>query len=540
MTIASVALLGVGLAHCGGDDGSGDPGGFVASPGQQPSTGTTTVDYGLRPTPDGFGFQNYGNQVNGADVINLTRPTMEQLFGTAVCSGRDTDGVCILTPTAYRWAEENWAGMQGGHCYGMSVLAARFHDGLARPGDFGASTTNALQLAGNVPLQAEIGKWFVTQSFNEVVQQRSVLSANEAVTFLETQLGNRTDSYTLGFYFIDAVGQRRGGHAVTPYGVTDEGGGQKRIWIYDNNFPNVQRYIEVDTNTNSWQYSTAANPAEPADTYVGNLGNGNHLEFYPTKAHTLPAQWPYGYDAQGVTIGQVLFDTETDMVLTNPEGKRVGFVDGKLLNEIDKATLHFPVSAGLWADTPEPIINVPVDQILTARFAGSQVKSTHASRVALIGQGYAMGARDMVLVEGSDDELVFSEKGTAVTYTTTKNVSPTVFVDHETQNEDYRFEVKTTGGAGGQAIDMWLEPKESQMGIAIIGDPGALSFEINVTRTGADVEETFNAQGNLTNEVDVWYFLYGNWAGDGTPMTILIDEGGDGTIDEEFQLDDIQ
>src|SRR5262249_46235282 len=72
-------------------------------------------------------------------------------------------------------------------------------------------------------------------------------------------------SYDIGFYMRDGSG----GHAVTPIGVQDIDAKHSRIVIYDNNFPGQDRHIEIDTEANTWRYSTAADPNDAVNDYEG-------------------------------------------------------------------------------------------------------------------------------------------------------------------------------------------------------------------------------------------------------------------------------
>ena len=69
----------------------------------------------------------------------------------------------------------------------------------------------------------------------------------------------------MGIYKRD----RTGGHAITPYAVEDRGDGVYWIMVYDNNYPGAARAIEVNTKTDTWNYSGSTNPAEAAGKYEG-------------------------------------------------------------------------------------------------------------------------------------------------------------------------------------------------------------------------------------------------------------------------------
>jgi hypothetical protein len=58
-----------------------------------------------------------------------------------------------------------------------------------------------------------------------------------------------------------------GGHAITPYAVLDRGAGMYDIAVYDNNYPLRALAVTVDTNTDSFVYTSATNPNSPSYTW---------------------------------------------------------------------------------------------------------------------------------------------------------------------------------------------------------------------------------------------------------------------------------
>ena len=61
------------------------------------SAETTVADNGFRPDPNGFSFENYGND---SGYANLGPAEMQKLFGPGVCV--NTQNGCTLTPPAQR------------------------------------------------------------------------------------------------------------------------------------------------------------------------------------------------------------------------------------------------------------------------------------------------------------------------------------------------------------------------------------------------------------------------------------------------------
>ena len=140
--VASLSLITV-LVSCGGsenttEEGTSDPtdGTFsweaecTTEAGDLPTEGLVCADSGMRPTTDGFSFENWGGPV-AEDAVTLN--TAATLYGLeAVCAEAQTDS-CTPLPGAQQWVEEMNASIEGGRCEGMAVLSQRFTVGLDTP-----------------------------------------------------------------------------------------------------------------------------------------------------------------------------------------------------------------------------------------------------------------------------------------------------------------------------------------------------------------------------------------------------------------------
>jgi len=82
---------------------------------------------------------------------------------------------------------------------------------------------------------------------------------------------------------------RSGGHAITPYAVTDQGDDIYWVFVYDNNWPGEERYIEVDLYAETWQYNAATNPDEPESLYEGDAETET-LSLTPTSTRLEPQE----------------------------------------------------------------------------------------------------------------------------------------------------------------------------------------------------------------------------------------------------------
>lgn len=253
--------------------------------GDLPTEGLICADTGMRPTTDGFSFENWGGPVEG-DAVTLN--TAATLYGVDSVCAEVQDNACTPLPGAEQWVEEQNASLEGGRCEGMAVMSQRFAIGLESPGALqeGATVVADLQRE-NENVGSNISRWWVTQGlstvaeFNYAAQQLSPTQiAQELVSAIRTQAG-----VTYGFYFD---GQ---GHAITPIAVALRPDGVLEVLNYDNNYPGQITTVTIDPSTEIWSYDMAAtNAGVDANIWSGSTGTMD-FTLMSTREEANPAPW---------------------------------------------------------------------------------------------------------------------------------------------------------------------------------------------------------------------------------------------------------
>ncbi len=232
------------------------------------------VASGFRPPRSGYSFANYGN---ASGLPNLGSDEMRQLFGDGVCAGF-SGGVCVLSPPALAWMQQENDAMAAGHCVGFSVTALFFYADLSSPGQFGAAAVPRLTIAGNQLLAREIAYGYVFQALDSVRDAEVSGSPREVLTRLASALRTGRELYTLAITQPDGSG----GHAVTPYEIERLRSNEYAILVYDNNYPRSTRAVQVNTKSDTWSYDAAPSPNQPDSLYTGNATT-HSLFLLPTR-----------------------------------------------------------------------------------------------------------------------------------------------------------------------------------------------------------------------------------------------------------------
>ena len=272
--------------------------------GDLPTEGLICADSGMRPTTDGFSFENWGGPV-AEDAVDLN--TAAALYGVESVCAEVQDNACTPLPGAQQWVEEMNASIEGGRCEGMAVMSQRFAVGLNSPSEYqdGATVVADLQReTSNVG--ADISRWWVTQNlstvaeFNYAAQQLTPTQiAQEMVMAIRDQAG-----VTFGFYFN---GQ---GHAITPIAIALRQDGVLEVLNYDNNYPGQITTVTIDPSTEIWSYDMAAtNAGVDADIWSGSTGTMDYT-LMSAREEANPAPWSAS-DRSDLTKGSARISIST-------------------------------------------------------------------------------------------------------------------------------------------------------------------------------------------------------------------------------------
>lgn len=277
--IAAVLVVTSLVAACGGG-GGGDAAGDTTTAdecagvpaAELAASGGLCSDTGLRPIDGGFSFENWGGPVK-EDAVTVT--TAIAIYGEdAVCAKKTADG-CVPFPAVQHWIDGTNLQIQGGRCEGMAVLSQRIHDGGESAPQLQETAERTADLKKEtLPVAASISRWWVSQTFEPVIQATSrawELEPSEVVMEIADAIANGKGA-TIGIYDNGA------GHAVTPIAVTRADDETYAISVYDNNYPGEVTVMTVDPATETWSYDVGAeNSGAVASAWSGGKGDIDYV-----------------------------------------------------------------------------------------------------------------------------------------------------------------------------------------------------------------------------------------------------------------------
>ncbi|QQR93704.1 hypothetical protein IPJ91_00925 [bacterium] len=405
------------------------------------------------PKVNGFAFQNYGNE---SGMQNLTPAQMYDMFGKNVCLNGSREN-CKLNNVAETWMLEVNNNLQIGHCAGFTILSNFMKSGYVSPSKFGGSNAYALSQS-NKELQSEIAKWasyqFISNSYTQPINSTPA----EVINILSKPFP--ADGYML---LVFQPGYKAG-HAVTPTRVIDAGSGKYKIGIYDNNLPGIERYVDVNTSSNTWSYYATINPGYPEAEYSGDdftqtlllvrtdlmknkpdCGDKcevshNYLEDETSSATSKSTSSNSTTSADEVNFDneqklaiehQIIFSTNNEFEITDPNGNRFTYKNGEIEDKSNSISFVPIVSGVLWNDSLPPVVNLEKSGVYKMRVYKGEKKSAD---FAYFNKTYAFKMQESLIIDDYADLSVDTQTMTVTV--DTKSIKPNN-VEVENTYDDY-------------------------------------------------------------------------------------------------------
>jgi len=242
------------------------------------------IAFPYRPDPNGFAFPN------GAPSEPYGVDDAIAMFGaSAVCE--EPSGGCTPTATAQAWVDKVAAATSGGVCEGMVLLSLDRFVADAQPA--------SMELLADGEVTDRVVRLFATQFLPDVLAAAGRTRGRplrDVLADVESGLRPGANPYTLGIYSAGA------GHTLLPYAVRQITETQTAVYVYDPNWPGLDRFIEFDLGTDTWRYSFGA--ADAANDPTPWFGDGNQMDVVALDVREAPFDEPFAGagNGQGVTL----------------------------------------------------------------------------------------------------------------------------------------------------------------------------------------------------------------------------------------------
>jgi len=497
-------------------------------------------DSGFNVKTDGFAFENYES---APDIVNLKPNDMRRLFGDKACI-RITNNDCTVTPPVLQWMNDVNAAMDNGHCEGMAVTSLHLYHHLLQPTMFGGDKTDLLPLKANQRLQSEIAYWWATQrtmpTYTNVVHAKP----SQLIKLLADSLRqgqNASIFYTVGIYMRDMSG----GHAVTPVSITDLGNNVVGLNIYDNNYPQELRTITVDLTSEKWHYAASNDPNDQSALYEGDA-ESHSLEITPSQPRlevqncdfcdaTTQAAPKGNRTFMIASTGAAVTQPAATTVFVTPDGKRLGYVDGVLINEITGASVTvFKGAPSVWDTHGQPVFTIPAGITVTLQI---QHTGPNTFAISAYGNGSVVKISQFTLSADSKSDLAFGATVGSIQINSTSATNPTIYIGAVNNS---------THTANATQMTNLVVPPNSPITIAFdpqtnsytIKSPTSSSYDLEVRVSNQQTDYLYAAP-NTTIPRGRVVFTVTQINNNGATVTFNVDSNDDGTYDTQTNVPDL-
>lgn len=498
--------------------------------------GRIVADLGFRPAQDGFGFENYIGEYP-QEQGDLFVEDLIRLFGEqSVCAGFK-NGECQVAPGALEWADRANRASNGGHCEGLAVLSLRMFVGKDAKQQFGAARTVDLKYE-NQDLQRAIMYYFSMQTADPVWSKKEQGVSKTPSQVLDDIIAGieQHDPTVVAVRHYYPNGERSG-HAVAPYAVEDRGNGIFYVWIYDNNAPRAERYLVVDRNANTWKYDMGSiNPTDPAEPWSG--GAADHT-FGAARISVRDGQaqceWcGNGSDNSADSLTTVTLFGGGKLFATNDKGQRIGWVNGKFVNEIPGAR-DDAIDGGL-GEPSVPVFYLPSDATYEMALDGSDLTQLAESELFVFGGGKSLNIDRITLAPGEINSLTLGGNLDTFRYEPESSEDSQVTFTVNGAQDDYFFAFDGIQIDKAETLTFTLDETLGTLAIDSANSSGADTYNLTLKRVGDNGMQIFENETIAFGGGETHYIDYGGWDG-AEALSIGVDANGDGKVDQQLNED---
>ena len=246
-------------------------------------------------------------------------------------------------------------------------------------------------------------------------QQTRAFTPAQIIPFLEHAMADHSGPlYSVGIY----SSLSNEGHAITPVGIEDLGGGRYYILVYDNNKPGTVQGMLIDTNPDTWSYLVAINPQQRDAVWRGQ-GQSNPIQLTPLSAVTGRQPCPFCHQGAGAPTETISLggnpSHHAHLLITTSDGRRLGFVGGRLVDEIPGARVIRPLLSDVAKAHPEPVYQVPAGDRVRITVQSGSTTGSIPTTVYVTGPGFGDHVANLTPGPTSGAQITVAPGGASLT-----------------------------------------------------------------------------------------------------------------------------
>lgn len=451
-------------------------------------------------------------------------PLWVETFGESQCYWSTTARLYKIDAiTSWRTRKATW----GGSCYGFSassLFAFQFPDIFLNyfpeipqaDSLYALFLTNSIRKIINRHFTHQFGKTFLAKYRQGINQSPRDLLREARQMFLDD---NHLPRGLV--YFHPTLPQ---GHSVVPTHLRRDpvNAGQWRLYVYNSNRPgNANQFIFIDSTANTW-----------SDSISTNFGGSNKKcfldltveHFLQTPVFYRPGSGPVG-DTPQTGYFQVNVPVNADTRIANTLGESMGWVDSVLVDNLPGGLPLIPITSTLAPpygyDLPENDYTLEISRLVDSVLAisvdfDSLIYSYDRSRVL-----------------PNESEEIRINRGLVISNPDLNGRAVRLETISRADTLERRAEASVLSLARGDSLAMRMG-NDSQWELKNFGR--TTLYRLSLTQVSQNGKAIFE-NAALALDANTTHLVAPDWADlENTPVTIYIDNGNDGTIDDSMRV----
>ena len=163
--------------------------------------------------------------------------------------------------------------------------------------------------------------------------------------------------------------------------------------------------------------------------------------------------------------------------LPTQAGHHLGYLNGKLVNQIPGAHYVLLASDQDWKNKLEPVLYVPANVAYTITLDGTPLTAPDTESIGIIGPSWHVAINDIPMHPGDQDTLTVDPNATKLTYHTTRAQSPTIQAAVSDTRAHYAFVISGVSSQPGSTINLSVPPEGGSLIITNAGSTGSVERE---------------------------------------------------------------
>jgi hypothetical protein len=185
-------------------------------------------------------------------------------------------------------------------------------------------------------------------------------------------------------------------------------------------------------------------------------------------------------------LDEIYLDASTTdhghLLITDPTGHRLGYVDGAIVNEIPGARYDKTLSNETWKDAPEPTYYVPDGQAYNVTVDGTGMTADDDIAVGVIGPSFDLSVDKLQLHPGEKALLTFTADAAKVSFKADQPQTPSILLGVSDTSADYEFTVDGLTAAAGSTTNLGLAAEGGNMIVSTSGGAGSNTYALSMKR----------------------------------------------------------